>query len=63
MVTMTLSEQDASFLLREITRRAQDIEKELVHTDARDMQRDLADELKRIEGIKRELSLVSGQTS
>ena len=63
MVTMTLSEQDASFLLREITRRAQDIEKELVHTDARDMQRDLADELKRIEGIKRELSLVSGRSS
>ena len=62
MVTMTLSEQDASFLLREISRRAQDIEHELVHTDARDMQRDLADELKRIEGIKRELALVSGQT-
>jgi len=62
MVTMTLSEQDASFLLREISRRAKDIEKELVHTDARDMQRDLADELKRIEAIKRELALVSGRT-
>ncbi len=61
MVTMTLSEQDASFLLREITRRAQDIERELVHTDARDMQRDLANELKRIEGIQRELALVSGR--
>lgn len=62
MVTMTLSEQDASFLLREITRRAQDIEKELVHTDAREMQRDLADELKRIENIRRELALVSGSS-
>jgi hypothetical protein len=56
MIAMTLSDQDASFLLREITRRAEDIERELVHTDARDMQRDLANELKRIEGIRRELA-------
>jgi RecJ-like exonuclease len=62
MIAMTLSEQDASFLLREITRRAQDIERELVHTDARDMQRDLANELKRIEGIRRELARVTGPT-
>lgn len=63
MVTMTLSEQDASFLLREITRRAQDIEKELVHTDARDMQRDLAAELNRIESIRLELASARGRSS
>ena len=56
MVTMTLSDDDASFLLAEITRRAQDIETELVHTDARAMQHDLAMELERIETIKRDLS-------
>lgn len=61
MVTMTLSEDDASFLLGEIARRAKDIERELVHTDARDMQRDLAAELSRIEVILRELELASGR--
>jgi len=57
MVTMTLSDDDASFLLAEITRRAQDIETELVHTDARAMQHDLAKELERMEGLKRDLSI------
>jgi hypothetical protein len=56
MVTMTLSDDDASFLLAEITRRAQDIETELVHTDARAMQHDLAKELERMEGLKRDLN-------
>ena len=63
MITMTLSEEDASFLLAEITRRAKDIETELVHTDARDMQRDLADELKKIERIKGGLSSVTQRMS
>lgn len=63
MITMTLSEEDASFLLTEITRRAQDIEQELVHTDAREMQRDLAAELEKIERIRGGLTSVTQRIS
>lgn len=63
MITMTLSEEDASFLLSEITRRAQDIEQELVHTDARSMQRELAAELEKIERIRGGLSSVTQRIS
>lgn len=62
MVTMTLSEEDASFLLEEIGQRAKAVENELVHTDARDMQRDLAAELDRLQGLRRELGRVNGRT-
>ena len=63
MITMTLSEEDASFLLSEITRRAKDIENELVHTDARQMQRELAEELRKIERIQGGLSSVTQRMS
>ncbi|MBX3233768.1 MAG: hypothetical protein KIT84_09125 [Labilithrix sp.] len=63
MVTMTLSDTDASFLYDEIARRARDIENELVHTDARAMQRDLAAELERLQSIQQSLGAAAHRTS
>lgn len=42
MVHLHLSRDNASFLMREISMRAAHLESELVHTDKRQMQRDLA---------------------
>lgn len=63
MVTMCLSEDDASFLYDEIARRTRDIEMELVHTDARAMQRDLARELERLQTIHQALGAKRQSTS
>jgi hypothetical protein len=51
MVTLFLSEADARFLGEQLGRQADHLENELVHTDKREMQRELAQEVERLRGI------------
>lgn len=52
MYTLTLSDDDARFLLDQLSRHAIRLEGELIHTDARAMQRELAAELSRLNQLR-----------
>lgn len=56
MITLTLSKSDATFLATQLAERARHVENELVHTDKRALQADIARDLERIEGIRDRLT-------
>ena len=61
MITLELTKEDATFLENQLASRTQQVENELVHTDKRQMQADIARDLKRLEQLcerlKRALAL------
>ncbi len=56
MITLELTIEEARFLREQLSRQLAHIEDELVHTDARDMQRELAQELERLRALTNRLS-------
>lgn len=52
MLTMELTRQEAAFLSEQLSRQAQHVEDELVHTDARDMQAELARDLELLQMLR-----------
>ncbi len=58
MIRFELTRDDATFLSDNLAIRAREIENELVHTDTRSMQKDLASDLKRIERLRGEIANV-----
>jgi hypothetical protein len=51
MITLQLENDDAKFLADQLASRARAVEHELVHTDKRTLQADIARDLKRLEGL------------
>lgn len=51
MITLQLTNDDAAFLQEQITSRVRQIENELVHTDKRALQAEIARDLERLERI------------
>jgi acetoin utilization protein AcuB len=62
-VELKLALDDARFLLAQIERHATAVDDELVHTDHRGLQRDLADDARRIRRIAKDLELRLGAIS
>jgi hypothetical protein len=56
MIDLQLTTQEATFLLDELNKQREHIENELVHTDARAMQADLARDLDRLDRLRQRLS-------
>lgn len=54
-ITLSLSREDGRFLAQQLRRHLQTVENELIHTDVRRMQRELAADLARLEGIQARL--------
>lgn len=52
MVTLSFTQDDTKLLLEELTKRAIQVENELVHTDKRALQADIARDLRRLERIR-----------
>ncbi len=52
MITLTLSNDDAAFLLEHLIKHARHVENELVHTDKRALQSDIARDLERLERLR-----------
>jgi hypothetical protein len=55
MITIRLSDADAAFLRDQLVSQAQHVETELVHTDARDLQRSLAHDLEHLRALLEQL--------
>lgn len=55
-VTLQLPEDDARFLLSQLGRLEQTVESELVHTDAPQMQHELAADLRRVQAVRAQLA-------
>lgn len=55
MIDFRLSDDDAQFLRDQLARHSKTIENELVHTEKREMQHDLATELTRMNDIRARL--------
>jgi hypothetical protein len=51
VITVSLTREDATFLAQQLRRQLQTVENELIHTDVRRMQRELAADLARLEQI------------
>lgn len=51
MVTLNLRTEDAAFLHDQLAKQLTHVEHELVHTDARDMQHELAHDLERLRAL------------
>jgi hypothetical protein len=52
---LELSQDEAHFLSKHLTRHIAEVENELVHTDKRQLQRDLARDLEHLRAIERQL--------
>ena len=59
-VELTLEVNEARFLLAQLKRHAVAVEDELVHTEQRALQRDLAEDTRRIRRIAKELERLLG---
>jgi hypothetical protein len=57
---VVLSPDDARFLRAQLTAHLQEIEGELVHTDARSMQREIADDARRLRELIDRLTPLAG---
>ncbi len=55
MITLELTDDDAKFLREQLKSRAQQVENELIHTDKRAMQADIARDLERLERLNERL--------
>lgn len=55
MITLELTDEDAAFLREQLAMRHRDAENELIHTDKREMQREIAQDLRRLEGLQEHL--------
>ncbi len=53
MINLDLTQNDAVFLQDQLAKRARQMENELVHTDKRSMQADLARDLEQLERLQR----------
>lgn len=51
MISLRLSREEVVFLAEQLERQLTTVENELVHTDARGMQRDLAADLERLRAL------------
>ena len=57
---VVLSPDDARFLRAQLTAHLREIEGELVHTDARDLQREIAEEARRLRELIDRLAPLAG---
>lgn len=51
MITVSLAKSELAFLFEQLERRTADLEHELIHTDRRQMQRELARDVARLRAI------------
>ncbi len=60
MINFEMTKDEALFLLGELTKERKHVEIELVHTDKRSMQADIAKDLKRLESLVERLARATG---
>ncbi|MBX3199553.1 MAG: hypothetical protein KF850_36525 [Labilithrix sp.] len=63
MITLQLSLDDARFLCGQLGRHLERVDDELVHTDKREMQRELARDVARLRAVLRQLESVTRDVS
>ncbi len=61
MIALQLSPEEATFLQAQLERHREHVENELVHTDHRNMQRELARDVERIRGLLERLSQAANE--
>lgn len=58
MITIELNPDDAKFLLEQLAMQRRHVETELVHTDVRSLQSDLARDLARLDQIRERIASI-----